>query len=80
MSTPLLLSHNYSKVLPVCQLIVYRNTTICMVIGKEYFSTICTALDMKHHHVAELSAVRDAQELAGGELRAFVARDHGCSS
>ena len=79
MSTPLLLSHNYSKVLPVCQLIVCRNTTLCMVIGKEYFSTICTALDVEHHHIAELPAVGDAQELAGGELRAFVARVHSRS-
>jgi hypothetical protein len=69
MSTPLLLSHNYSKVLPVCQLTARRNHVPCRVILEEYFSTIC-ALEAGRpvdHIVAELPAIADAQEPSSRE-------------
>jgi hypothetical protein len=36
-----------------------------VVIGKEYFSTISTALYLEDCHIAELAAIGDAYELAG---------------
>jgi len=65
--------------LPGCQLIVCRNPTLCRVIAQEYFSTICAALYVEDHHVAELSAGGHAQELAGRELRTPIACIHSRS-
>jgi hypothetical protein len=63
----------YNALERFCQVIVSNNPILCVVIGKEYFSTICAALYLKYRKIAKLTAICNAHELAGREVWAFVA-------
>jgi len=44
-----------------------------VVIGKEYFGAASAALYLEDCHIAKLTAISDAQELARREVRTSVA-------
>jgi hypothetical protein len=63
----------YNVLKRLCQMVVSNNPVLSMVIGKEDFCAVSAAFYLKDSHVAELTAISNAQELAGREVGTFVA-------